>query len=239
MVQGAVILGIVGGSVDRFDRFSAVLKVEHCSGVLIARDAVLTSAHCLASSTAHAVYACERHPAYRPAEASHDIGLCKLRTPSDVDPIGLDERAGLSVGLPVTLVGLGQTGPLKRDAGERRWVTTAVTLKGSASTQVGMAQATGCLGDSGGPVLVERPDGWRVVAVIHGAAGAVCGSPVEVAEIRANREWLDSKLSDSRIYWQSGALGACAAIMLVAVWRRRRVRVAASAGAPPAGSARS
>jgi len=204
--------------------------------VLVRRDIVLTSAHCLAgpidhvtiAGTATSVIKCERHPGYEPGRPAHDIGYCVLGDLPAVATLamGLDWRP--IVGAPVTLAGFGQSSALAREPPTLRMVDTTVVGIGDGFLASGSPTATACRGDSGGPMLVNRDGALYVVGIIEGATAAICGSPTQVVPTGLDRDWLaagfatDSKAPFSR--GQRWGLG-CAALVactLLAVLRARR-----------------
>jgi trypsin len=232
------VLAIVGGRNVALPWSEAVVQVGLCSGVLVSHDAVLTSAHCLEGPVTSirvadhlmGVATCVRHPGYRAGETKHDIGLCLLKAATDVQPIGLDDGPALLVGASVILAGFGQTGPLARDGGQLRSVATTVTRVPPDALQVGSAEATACRGDSGGPLLVERSDGLRVAAVIHGGTQAICASAAQVVSTYEHRVWLERSLTSSSVPgWVFSAFVLSTASAVLIAWKRSR-RAALRAG---------
>ena len=178
----------------------AVQTTKLCTGTLVAPDLVLTAAHCfdsgavdsveisfgdaLAGATVVPAADWGTHPDFcLPSECGediHDFAWVRLPAPiANVTPIPvitdqdeLDEV--LVIGTPLTFVGFGQTevGGL----GTKREVDAAITML-SASGREFQAGGDGkdtCLGDSGGPSLVQLDSGeWRVAGVI--SRGGECG----------------------------------------------------------------
>ena len=164
----------------------------------------------------------------------HDLAICELEHPVRDTPIPLDE-APLIVGTPVQLAGYGQTGPLTRDGGILRTVDAEVGKIGPFTLEAGTDRATACRGDSGGPLFVLR-DGTRAVAgIIHGGAGAMCGSPTEVVPVHTHQGWVRSELArvaghppDTMVVgvWIAFGLSVCvfAFVLAVCVYTGARIR---------------
>jgi len=234
---GPVALAIVGGRVLEQSPLEAIVQLDHCSGTLIGADVVLTSAHCLEGPIDHALVAgqaipvakCERHPAYETARAAHDIGYCQLAE-SVPGALSLDEGQEPTVGTRVSLVGFGLSSALSREKPTPRLVTTSVVGVEEDRVEVGSANATACRGDSGGPMLVHRGDGFRVAGVIRGPKGVICGSATEVVPVRAHLDWLRHALNSSPTGFGQrhtealvlGGLLGTALIAALAWWRRKR-----------------
>ncbi len=218
---------IVGGH-TQCPWLAAVVQLGHCSGTLVTRDVVLTSAHCLDGPIDHVtvdshpmgVRECRRHPGYQPAERKHDIGYCRLEAAVAAAPIALDDRPVPVPGAPVSIAGFGQTDAFTHDDGLARMVETSVARTTAETFDVGTGMATACLGDSGGPVVVQRPGGVRVVAVIHGGAEAICASSTQGVSVWEHRAWLQEEINPHRSRrLEIGATAALAAATLFLAWR--------------------
>jgi hypothetical protein len=179
---------IVAGVEDDGDTFVVALvdgEVVRCSGVVIARRVLLTSAHCLAGRAGPWVALpaagggvpprvelrdLRLHPDFRPVTLGHDIALALLASaaPADVAPVALHDGPGEPlVGREVRLVGFGRTdvgSPTRR----RHAGTARVVAMEPATFQMERAPASGCHGDSGGAVLVGEGGDQRLVGVIRG-----------------------------------------------------------------------
>lgn len=161
-----------------------------CSGILIAAKVVLTSAQCVGDrdrievvfgddlndlGTLAAELEAEQwveHPGWDPSppdlfERRYDLGLVLLPSPAPADPV-LVNRIPLNaalIGLPVRLVGFGETSDQAGDSGPKRTATTALRDIDSWWITSGSATANTCAGDSGGPQLMNL-GGTEVIAAI-------------------------------------------------------------------------
>jgi hypothetical protein len=220
----------------------AVVPIGDCTGVLIATDRVLTSAHCLKPSLDEVTIAgqalrlagCEPHPGYLTLQAPHDLALCRLAAPAPVAGIALDDGPSPESGQAVTLAGYGLPAAMAHVPAMLRAVDTDIVRVEAETFDIGTADHTACLGDSGGPVLVERGGVFRVAGILHGPSGAVCASPVRAVRLDASRDWLArDPESDSTMRSASSRLAVpfVVAALGIAVWgwaRRRRGRHAAT-----------
>jgi hypothetical protein len=202
MLARPPIWAIVGGLAAPDGMTHGVVQIAHCSAVLVAPAAVLTSAHCVEAHPSEirtpsqrvGVRGCRSEPGYESARSVHDLAICDLDRPIRDTPIPLDE-APLIVGTPVQLAGYGQTGALTRDGGILRTVDAQVGKIGPFTLEAGTDRATACRGDSGGPLFVLRDGTLAVAGIIHGGAGAMCGSPTEVVPVHTHQGWVRSELA--------------------------------------------
>jgi hypothetical protein len=194
---------MIGGYPATSPTLSAVALVRDCSGVLVRPDRVVTCAHCLTPALEQVTVAgrpfrvreCKAYSGYRPLQAAHDIAVCSLAVAAPVKGIALDEGPAPKAGEEVTLAGYGLTDPLAHEPPELRAVDTAIVSVDAQSFELGSHDHTACLGDSGGPVLVERGGALRVLGVLHGPSGAICASPTRAVRLDVVRDWLVGELS--------------------------------------------
>jgi hypothetical protein len=233
------VFAIVGGHEVRTSLVQAVALLDHCSGTLVSPNLLLTSAHCLdgrverasVGGRESAVAGCERHPAYLPGNPSHDIGYCRLKANLE-GAVRIDEAFAPSTGAPVLLAGFGQSGPFSRERPTLRLVATSVVDVRPTWMDVGADGATACRGDSGGPMLVEREDGFHVVGIIQGGQSTICRGATQIVPLGPHMNWLRRALQDSSNDGVSAAaartsigvflLGAVALAVARRWWRRLR-----------------
>ncbi|MCA9704453.1 MAG: trypsin-like serine protease, partial [Myxococcales bacterium] len=166
-----------------------------CSGTLVHPRVIVTAAHCLVDSSAGGIRfgeqfqpaamivdaeRCGLHPDYlRSPVPSADVGYCVLQEAVEgIPPTPLlmgCETERLRRGEPAVIVGFGIS---EQDElfGTKRYAFTVLDsdLRDDGTVWVGDAEVNGCLGDSGGPALVQRPEGtWHAVGVL--AHGPACG----------------------------------------------------------------
>ncbi|NNM72653.1 S1 family peptidase [Enterovirga aerilata] len=191
-----------------------------CSGVVVARDVVLTAAHCVAGQGEFRVHwrgedgqpvlvepaSRALHPLYvsgAVAERRRSIDLALLRMPGDLPgrfgPVALAGGAPAK-GEPVTLGGYGvaREGDA-RSTGTFRTAGLAVVEPYGRSTILLWASAgrgTGaCEGDSGGPIANAS---GSVAAVTSWAAGerkGGCGTMSQGVLLGPQRGWIDRTLT--------------------------------------------
>ncbi|MFS4457748.1 S1 family peptidase [Bdellovibrio sp. HCB2-146] len=185
--------GIVGGSTVRASESSsknAVLityddsqgKPMICTGTLIARNAVITAAHCAYDATNvrvvfHTDVTCESdfnldtqsirathkniNPSYRPnIKGAYDLALYKLaaNAPSNYPVMPLYNGITKLSNYKVTLLGYGTTGSTKRDSMFLRKVTKNYKMFKRDGLNLSLDQSDKqgiCVGDSGGPVYFD------------------------------------------------------------------------------------
>jgi MYXO-CTERM domain-containing protein len=211
-------VGISGGNIAAECQFPGVVAFRagdtSCSGSIVHPRVMITAAHCLADGTPDRirfgesysgwerrsdVERCEADPAYADSEhAADDIGYCVLVDPvDDLAPVPVlagCETQHLQIGTITAIVGFGlemENGSF----GRKRYAFTTVAdeLRADGTIVIGDAGANGCIGDSGGPALVELPDGtWRVAGLFsHGPA---CGGGPNTFRVLADRvTWIEER----------------------------------------------
>lgn len=189
-----------------------------CTGQLIASEWVLTAAHCAGTGMTVVVGSADRtlgeritpveairHPAYDPETGDFDVGLLRLPAPVAAPPVPLlaAAEAGqlLRDSAKAIIAGWGKRSP--RLGHSERFIVSDVELRGLRLQDgriIYFDPVSGpCGGDSGGPLLLERADGTRVLAgVASRVAGDLCaqgggvGIYMNVAEMRG---FLDAQLA--------------------------------------------
>lgn len=212
---------------------AAIARCGGCSGALIAPDLILTAGHCLTPPLAFieargeriAVRDCIAHPSYRPGDAKHDLGVCRLERSSITPPLRLDLDRLVARGSEVTLLGFGSATPFGPPARSVRRVDTTVTGMRDGILVIGTSENTACTGDSGAPVLAVTGE---VIGVVHGTSGRFCASPADVVSLASNRDWLSSwrhvEGSTSSATWPTVVVAAVLLAVVLAVLGRIRRR---------------
>lgn len=212
-----VVSPIVGGGPAAGDAWPEVvalvdaLGAPRCTGTLVAPDAVLTSAHCVALGAPPAevvaghqrarVTGWQLHPEWR---RTLDLALLHLEQPLDLVPRGLSAPcvtdSWLEAGAPVVLVGFGDGA---RQEAARSTVTDPWCSEGWACNPaaapygemvVGHPQGDACHGDSGGPVLHWLEGEARLVGVTSRsvAEDGACGTGTVAVQTDAALAWIIS-----------------------------------------------
>ncbi|HEX2552072.1 MAG TPA: trypsin-like serine protease [Microvirga sp.] len=217
---------IVGGADDTGPLARATVMVLNsqggmCSAVVVARDAVLTAAHCVTTTSEHRVHFRTAggepvliepadkavHPAYDAkavAARRRSIDLALVRLP---DP--LPERlhaATLAGAMPpkdasLTVAGWGvaREGETRSTGTFRAADLRAVEPHGKSTILVwaeGAAKGAGaCTGDSGGPLTLDGAAVFAVTTWATGPKGRRCGALTQGILLGPQRAWIDRTLA--------------------------------------------
>jgi secreted trypsin-like serine protease len=170
-----------------------------CTGTLIARDIILTAAHCIAPdvTTKMVDYKSQPprlldikrvavHPQFDPQSvfahrATADVGLLQLAAPLAVQPFRIGGALmPINVGQRLTVVGMGvATVGDGRSGGMARAASLAVTGQPGTlqirlidpSTNNARAGLGACTGDSGAPAMLDSSSGAVIVGVVSWSTG--------------------------------------------------------------------
>lgn len=195
-----------------------------CSAVVVARDVVLTAAHCVAGASEHRVHWRDEAgepvlvaPAAVAIHAGYDASAVKTRRRSiDLALVRLPQplparlavatlstgAAGAGASVTVGGWGLAQEGQA-RTTGTFRTVDLAVIEPyGPSRILVWLASADrrgragGCLGDSGGPIaMAGAAEVFALTSWATGAKGRSCGELTQGVLLGPQRGWIDEALS--------------------------------------------
>ena len=194
-------------------------REDLCTGTALARDLVLTAAHCVTRPVAYTVKAYQngqaipvravaRHPgfnaaAYAASRATADVALLKLDAPLPdiVVPAALAAARRVAVGETLTVAGFGVTlAGTARGLGIPREARLTVTGKPGSlqirlydnATQNRRAGRGGCTGDSGAPAY--DGDGPLVIGVVSWSTAPNdqegCGGLTGVTPLLNYRAWI-------------------------------------------------
>jgi secreted trypsin-like serine protease len=193
-----------------------------CSASVVAQDAVLTAAHCVADPSNTRVHfrgehgepvilevtTVVTHPGYRTDAArsrivSIDMALIRLAQPlpAPFKPLALAEAETIKAeetfriaGFGVTQEGEGATSGVLRAAHVSARLPLSSILLWVNDPQ---GQGTGaCTGDSGGPILaLDRPVLIAVTDWAEGAGARKCGRLTQAALAAPQRRWIESVLA--------------------------------------------
>ena len=192
-----------------------------CSGVVIARDVVLTAAHCVAKLNDTRVFfpepagvpmlksvaAIAVHPQYRAnavqtRERSIDLALVRTEAPlpERFTPVSLDDKGAVKVGAAYRIAGFGVAKEGWGDtAGILRWgnLTARAPVSGILlwAEDPKKKNFGACEGDSGGPIFAAETD--LLIAITSWSEGSGkehCGKLTQAALIAPQRAWIDGVL---------------------------------------------
>lgn len=188
-----------------------------CTGTALARDLILTAAHCLVRPVDYEVKTFQggqpigvrgiaKHPQFKldnylAARVTTDLALIKLNRQLDdiVAPATLAPGRRVAAGETLTIAGFGVTAAgTPYGLGVPRMAKLAVTGKpgslqirlvdpATRNTRIGLG---GCVGDSGAPVF----DGEQVIGVVSWSTGPDdtegCGGLTGVTPLLLHRAWI-------------------------------------------------
>jgi MYXO-CTERM domain-containing protein len=194
---------------------------ETCTATLVAPAVLLTAAHCVDPSThagftfgvftgpdasayptaaslapqLAAVSATHVHPDYDAAAPFHaDLGVALLAAPLAVTPVPM-RRAALTadmVGKPARIVGYGQTSYGDLNEIKHEATTVLASIGADDTIVVGDAAERSCVGDSGGPALVDVGGVETVVGVDSFTDLKGCLEPANYRRPDKYTEFLDA-----------------------------------------------
>jgi trypsin len=229
VISPSAALAIVNGAPASEERFAAdypwAVALVHpesggvCTAQLISPTWVLTAGHCASDgfrvltgnvsrtlATSVTVARVIRHPRYDSESGDFDVGLIQLAEPSGVNPVAVisrgEARAMLQPDARAVIVGWGKRSPALPFSD--RLIVSDVELRSLTRDKTRFAYfdpvSGPCGGDSGGPLLLTRPDGRRVLAGIASrvvgdlcAQGGGVGIYVNVAEVR---DFIEANVKD-------------------------------------------
>lgn len=215
VAAAAIVRGSTGAHEARAHTVFVTSRTQDCSGTLIARDLVLTAAHCAAGGSDFSIQTSTGlirvrqvvlHPAFRrdtyeTHKPSPDIAILKLATPAPqpLRPVRLaTEKAFPARGTSFVIAGFGEA-----VEGDRRIGTLRTAQLVNAGTTGGImlrlhapkhAPGTGsCTGDSGGSAYRNENNVlvlYGVIAWAGGRPGSNCGAVTGIVLVANQLDWI-------------------------------------------------
>jgi secreted trypsin-like serine protease len=193
---------------------------EGCSGTLIARDTILTAAHCIKSSkqlvflrnsdgsrVTIEVKASAKHPSYRPFTPQNkklalDLAVVVLKqaVPAPFAPIALS--GGAAAGASITIAGWGRE---TQDKGANFGVLQSTSIEAvremtpnhlalvDPSTKMERVGRGACSGDSGGPAIYNGGIAG-VLSMATGAGERGCGGLTLIVTVDNHIGWINATM---------------------------------------------
>lgn len=177
---------IVDGEDDDGDKAVVALlqggKV-YCTGVLITKSVVATAAHCVYPTPPEQVYfgsdprtkkgtfiavtTTRAHPDFDEDSLENDVAVVGLGATAPVAPLTIvtTEFDDSFIGRDIRLVGFGATGPDATTNLRKRSGTTSITSYTDDDFRFRPAPSQTCLGDSGGPALMQVGDHEAIIGL--------------------------------------------------------------------------
>jgi hypothetical protein len=201
---------------------SEIGRAGFCSAAVLARNIVLTAAHCAPPEADLRIYfrdeagapaffgvaAVARNPLFRAdaprrRERSIDLALLRLSSPlpARFAPLALDDSGDVAIGQKFRILGYGvakegdprTAGVLRTGLLAARAPLSKILLWAADPTGRGLGA---CAGDSGAPIL--SLDGARLFAIVDWATGPgkrQCGALTQAALVAPQRDWIASTLA--------------------------------------------
>jgi hypothetical protein len=194
-------------------------RAGFCSGIVLARNVILTAAHCIANPNDARVYVpgqpllplsrVAKHPGFHADAArtrSRSIDLALIET-ADALPAGFAapsfaEPVRTAIGTAFEIAGFGvareddakTSGTLRvAQVGLRAPLSSILLWLDDAQHETGA-----CTGDSGGPVFTEGGKLAAIIAFAEGAGARHCGTLTQAVLIAPHRDWIERVMAEWR-----------------------------------------